>query len=229
MQQRARQLVGRVVAKLGQPRQCRPAGVAQAEQLGGLVEGLAGRVVDGFAQQLVAAHAIDAHQLRVAAADQQGDEGKFGWIGAEEGRQQVPLQVVHAQHRLAQRRTQRAGHAGAHQQRTRQAGAARVSYYIDSCQRLPRLRQHVIGQWNHAADVVTAGQLGHHAAVVGMHRHLGVQRVRQQLGHAVFTRAHQRHAGFVAGRFDTENQGRHGAGLSAAARRTVRPGALCAG
>jgi hypothetical protein len=52
VQQRARQREGRGVAKLGQPRQRRPAGVAQAQQLGRLVEGFAGGVVDGLAQQL---------------------------------------------------------------------------------------------------------------------------------------------------------------------------------
>jgi hypothetical protein len=51
VQQRAWQRVGRGVAKVGQPRQRRPARVAQAQQLGRLVEGLAGRVVDGFAEQ----------------------------------------------------------------------------------------------------------------------------------------------------------------------------------
>jgi hypothetical protein len=55
----------------------RPAGVAQAQQLGRFVKGLARRIVNGLAQQFVAAHAIDAHQLRVAARHQQRDEGEI--------------------------------------------------------------------------------------------------------------------------------------------------------
>ena len=39
-------------------------------------------------------------------------------------------------------------------------------------------------------------------AVLGMHRHLGVQGMRQQTGFAVV----ERNAGFVAGRFNTKDQ-----------------------
>ena len=51
VQQRARQLEGLRITLSRQLCQCRSAGVTQAEHLGGLVEGLAGRVVDGLAQQ----------------------------------------------------------------------------------------------------------------------------------------------------------------------------------
>ena len=70
MEHRARQLVGARVAKFGQARNRRAARIAQAEQLGRLVEGFAGGVVQRFAQQRVLAHAVDPHQLRVAARDQ---------------------------------------------------------------------------------------------------------------------------------------------------------------
>jgi hypothetical protein len=111
------------IALLRHARQGRPAGVAQAHELGGFVKGFARRVVNGFAQNFVAAHAIHPHELGVAARHQQCDKGELRRVSAQEGREQMPLQVVHAQHGLAQRRAQGAGHARAHQQRPGQAGA----------------------------------------------------------------------------------------------------------
>ena len=164
-------------------RQRRPAGVAQAHELGGFVKRLAGRVVDGFAQDFVAAHAVHPHQLGVAARDQQRDKREFRRIGTQERRQQMPLQVVHAQHRPLQRGAQRAGHARAHQQRAGQARAARVGHHIHVAQRSPGLGQHLLGQRQHAADMVAARQLGHHAAIGLVHLDLAVQGVRAQHRH----------------------------------------------
>jgi hypothetical protein len=106
---------------LGQPRQRRPARIAQAQQLGALVEGLAGGVVDGLAQQLV----VPTPSTRINCVwppdTSSATKGNSGRVG-EEGRQQMPLEVVHAQRRLAQRRRQRHRHAGTHQQRAGQPG-----------------------------------------------------------------------------------------------------------
>jgi hypothetical protein len=55
------------VAAFRQFRHGRAARVAQAEELRGLVEGFAGGIVQGFAEQCVATDAIDAHDLGVAA------------------------------------------------------------------------------------------------------------------------------------------------------------------
>ncbi|MCY1532759.1 hypothetical protein D9M68_680480 [compost metagenome] len=199
MQQRARQLEGRGVAVFGQLREPGAAGVRQAHELGALVEGLAGRVVDGLAEQFVAAHAVDPHQLRVAARHQQRHERKFGRVGAQERRQQMPFEVMHPQHRLAQRHAERAGHAGAHEQRAGQAGPARVGHHVELGQRAPGLGHDGFGERQHAADVVAAGQLGHHAAVGLVHGDLAVQRVRTQQRQRVAVRLDQRHAGLVAG------------------------------
>ena len=73
----------------------RTAGVGQAEQLGGLVKSLAGSVVERFTEQGVVTDAVDAHQLAVAARNEQRDEGKARWAAREQWREQVPLEVVH--------------------------------------------------------------------------------------------------------------------------------------
>ena len=134
MQQRPRQLEGLGVAELGQPRQRRAAGIAEPEQLRRLVEGLAGGVVDGLAEQLVAADVVDAHQLRVAAGHEQRDERKLGRIGDEERRQQVAFEVVHAEHRpcRARRRARR---------RRRRRPAARRPARARACRRRRRCRR----------------------------------------------------------------------------------------
>ena len=103
VQQGARQLERGRGALLRQPRQGRPARVAQAQQLGGFVEGLARGVVDGLAQDGVAPHPVHPHELRVPARDEQRDKREFRRVRAQEWRQQVALQVVHAQHWPLQR------------------------------------------------------------------------------------------------------------------------------
>ncbi|MOA43664.1 hypothetical protein D3C78_1658360 [compost metagenome] len=67
MQHGARQIKTGRVALPRQFGQRRAARITQPHQLGRLVEGFASRVIQRFAQQFVAAHAIDAHQLRMAA------------------------------------------------------------------------------------------------------------------------------------------------------------------
>ena len=56
-----------------------------------------------LAEQRVAADAIDAHQLRVAARDEQRDERKVGPRIGEQRREQVALEVMDADHGLAER------------------------------------------------------------------------------------------------------------------------------
>ena len=57
--------------------------------------------------------------------------------------------------------------------------------------------------------MIARGQLRHHAAIVGVHRDLGVQRMSQQpCACAVLPVLVQRDAGLVAGGLDTEYQHR---------------------
>ncbi len=59
------------------------AGIRQAQEFGGLVEGLTGRVVPGLAEKAIAANLADLNEHRVPAGDQQRHMGK-GWrLGLE--------------------------------------------------------------------------------------------------------------------------------------------------
>ena len=198
MQQGARQGIGIRPSLLGQCSQRRAARIAQAHELGGFVKRLARRIVNRLAQQGVLPHPVDAHQLRVPAGNQQRHKRKAGRIGAQKRREQMAFQVVDADDRLVQRRRQRAGRARTHQQRPGQPRPAGESHHVNIVQCAPGLLQHLARQRHHAADVVTAGQLRHHAAESLVHLDLAVQSVGQQLRHLARTHGNQGHAGFIA-------------------------------
>src|SRR3546814_1860408 len=61
--QRPRQVEARGIAALCQPLDRRAAGIAQAEQLGGLVEGLTGGIVDGGPEPAVLPDALGDDEL----------------------------------------------------------------------------------------------------------------------------------------------------------------------
>ena len=102
-------------------RECRAARVAEAEQLRGLVEGLAGGVVDGFAEQRVVADASTAMSWVWPPETSSATKGNPARLG-QQRRKQMAFEVMNADDRLSQRRTQAGGDAGADQQRARQPG-----------------------------------------------------------------------------------------------------------
>ena len=120
---RDRQLEGLGVAVRGQPFERRAARVAEAEQAGDLVEGLAGGVVERVPEDLVAGVVADRGQHRVAAAGDQAEEGRLERLGLEEVGGDVPLQVVDRDQRQAARRGDRLRGADPDQQRADQARA----------------------------------------------------------------------------------------------------------
>ena len=226
MQHRPRQREGRSPALLGQARQRRPAGIAEAEQLGALVEGLAGGIVDGLAQQRVVAHRLDAHQLRVPPRHEQRHEREARRIGREEGRQQMPLEMVDAEHRTLERGGQRRGHAGTHQQGAGQARSPRVGHEVDVGDSQARIGEHAAHQRHDATDVVARREFGHHAPERLVHCGLTVQGLRQEAWHiASITHRHQRDARFVAGRLDTQHI--HRSSVSSTSPRPAPSAAAC--
>ena len=114
----------------------------------------------------------------------------------------MAFKVMHAQHRFAQGIAQRLGHRRPHQQGAGQPRAFGIGDRVDGRSGHCGLIEHLLGERQESADVVTRGQLGDHAAEALVHRNLGMQCLRQQSALAVV----ERHAGFVAGGFDTERQ-----------------------
>ena len=108
---------------------------------------------------------------------------------------------MHADGRHLEGESQRGGDARAHQQRPGQPRPFGVGDALDVLQGAARFLQHLAGERQHAADMVARGQFRHHAAVFGVHRHLGMQGVGEQAALGVV----ERDAGFVAGGFDAED------------------------
>ena len=124
----------------------------------------------------------------------------------------MPFQVMHPHHGLAKGCRQRTGYASTHQQRTGQTRPTCVGDRIHVSQRFLRLRHHLTRQRHDPADVVTAGQLGHHPTIGLVHVYLAVQRVGQQARHVMARRVHQRYTCFITTRFKSNNQ--HGLSVS---------------
>ncbi|OIQ78955.1 beta-galactosidase YesZ [mine drainage metagenome] len=205
MQQRPRQLERCRVAALGQSRKLGAAGVAQAEQLGRFVEGLAGGVVDRLAEHPVAPQGGDVEQHRVPARHEQRNEGEIQRRVRQQRRQQMTFEVVHAQQRPVGGQRQRRGQPGTDQQRAGQTGTLRVGDHVDVAQRAAGVGQRALHQRQRARDVVARRQLRDDAAVIAVHRDLRVQRVGEQPVRAVV----DCHAGLVARRFQAEHAQRH--------------------
>jgi hypothetical protein len=114
----------------------------------------------------------------------------------------MPLQVMHAHQRFAERERQRIRHGSAHQQRAGKPWPFCIGNGVDVRARGAGLAEHFFQQRDHAADVIARGQLGHHTAVFAVHGDLRIQRMRTQASRRVV----QGDAGFVTGGFDAEDQ-----------------------
>ncbi len=92
------------------------AGVAEAEEPGHLVEGLARGVIEGLAQEPVAAGALHGHEQGVSSRDQEHGHGPLDAGVVEEGGEKVALEVVDADEGQAPGQGERLGLAHPHQQ-----------------------------------------------------------------------------------------------------------------
>ncbi len=203
---RPRQRKDAAPAALGQPRQRRPAGIRQAEQLRRLVECLARRVVLRFAEQRVVADAADrdragcgrrkpaARRTETPAAARRAAATADGLRDGARPAPAMPSAKPSALATLAPTSSAPASPGPLRVGDRRRGRRARA----------PASRSTRFGQRHHAPDVVARGELGHHAAVRLVHRHLRMQRVGQQAASAVV----EREAGLVAGGFDAEYDAR---------------------
>ena len=103
-----RQVEALRIAAAGLALDLRPARIAEAEELGDLVEGLADGVVDGRAEANVIADAAHRDELRVPAGGEEEQVGEADAVG-EARRQGMALEVVDGEQRLAGDERQRLG------------------------------------------------------------------------------------------------------------------------
>ena len=178
-----------------------PAGIAEPEELGGLVEGLAHGVVQRFAEDVVLAHAAHRGEQRVPARHQQGGERKPGRVRLEHRREQVAFHMMDADRRHVPGQRQAPPDGRAHEQRPGQARAGGVGHPAHLLRPGRGLVHDQLEQRQGLADVIAGRQLRHHPAVGGVQIHLRIKPMRQQAP----VRVEQGHAGVVAGGLQPED------------------------
>ena len=124
----------------------------------------------------------------------------------------MALHVMDTDYRLAKRIAERAGNAGADQKRAREARTSREGDAVEIGKPDASVAQYALGERHDAPHVIARGKFGHDAAVDRVHRHLRMQRMREQTA----ARVVDGKAGFVAGRFNAECEHGKMAGASTA-------------
>ncbi len=141
----------------------------------------------------------------MATGHQQRHERRFRRVVLHQRGQQVAFHMVYAHRRHLQRPGQRPRHAGADQQCADQAGTGRIGHAVDITYTQAGVGQGLAHQRQQLADVVAAGQFGHHTTVFGVQRDLAVDRMGTQGRAAGQVGVIHRHAGLITGRFDAKD------------------------
>ncbi len=151
----------------------RPAGIAQAKQLGNFIESLSGRVVARVADVFVGPTLVLLRrqiEVCVSSRHNQGQHRKLQFVIAflslfEQHGMNVAFEMVDRNQRLVERIGEGLGIADAHQQRSGEPGALRDCDRVDRIVSLIGLSQSLADHGNDCPQVLTRRQLGHNAAV----------------------------------------------------------------
>jgi len=138
----------------------------------------------------------------MASGHEERDEGKARRVAVEERGEQMALEMVHADRRDAEPESKAVRERRADEERAREPRTLREGDRIQLALRGAGSMQHRAHEGKYAPDVVSRRELGHHAAVLIVQRHLRVQRMRQQAAIAVV----DGYAGFVTGSLDAQHQ-----------------------
>ncbi len=142
--------------------------IAEAEELGDLVVGLARRVVPGRPQDPVAPEPRHVHEFGVAAGDQQRHVGDgraaVVVVVCEEHREQVALHVVDPVEGQPRRQRQAAGRLDPDEQGAHQAGPVGHRQGVEVRKVEAGLVERPAHHRHHRAQVGAAGKLRHDAA-----------------------------------------------------------------
>ena len=171
-------------------------GVAEAEQLGNLVEGFAGGVVEGAADERISPCAVCRTaeiKMCVSAGDDQSQRRllakvhlpvvilserseskdlRFGLPFMQQHRMDVPFEVVDGDQLQPLGEGQRFGVGDADQQCTGQSRPGGYGDGVQIAQANPRLGQGRAHYRHDSPQMLAAGQLGHDAAITGVGRDL---------------------------------------------------------
>ena len=195
------------VSLLRQPLDHRPTGIAEPQQLGHLVERLAGGVVERLPQQPVLAPGGHVEQHGVPAAHQQGHERRRQ-VGVFERRgEEMPFEVIHAEQRAIEAEGERLAVGDADEQGADEAGTGGHGDPVELAEADPRVGERAVHHRADGADVRPARQLGHHSAEDAVHVLREDHVARDRADAAV--RPEHRRGGLVAGCLDAEDPAGH--------------------
>ena len=143
----------------------RTAGIGEAEELGDLVIGLAGRVVAGTADELVFEVGAHVVEVRVPSADDERErrQGRL-WMFKDHG-VYMALQVVHGDERDAVREADGLGVGDADQERSDEPGAAGDGHSADVAPCTAASMQSFFHDGRDGPHMFPAGQFRHYTAV----------------------------------------------------------------
>ena len=193
---------GLPVALLGQAVNDDPAGVADVEELGRLVEGLSRRIVLGLADEGELLEILDAVDVRMAAGNDEGHEGKLGHLPLDEkGGCHVAFEMVHANEGQASAVGDGFGRGKAHEERSDKAGTPRCGDAVDVVQGDACIFQGLEHDSADGLDMLARRDFGNDAAVLAVDLDLRGDDVRKQDAPVPDDSGGR----FIARRFYTEN------------------------
>jgi hypothetical protein len=177
--------------------------VAEPEQAGAFVEGLARGVVERRTEPLRGALLPDREQERVAAARKEAEERRLDGVGPEVEGRDVPLEVVHGRERKTARPGQRLRGRDPDEERANEPRALRDRDEVGVVERGPSLLERSAYDRRDELEVAPGRDLGDDATVAGMEVGLRGDDRRQHPP----VRRDDRCRGLVAGRLDPEDHG----------------------
>ena len=209
--ERAREVDRFGITRLGKLRDDGATGIAQAQRLGHLVEGLAHGVVERLAEHLVVTPRLDVNKHGMTTRDEREDKRRLEVGLRQQVGKQVPLQMVDAHERLVGGIGKALGKGDAHDQGTHQARALRHTHGgklaggNGSALKAKRCRGILERRIHDAYDdlnVLARGNLGHYAAKAGVEINLR----RHLVGQHVAVRIDNRHRRLIARALDGKHQ-----------------------
>ena len=178
------------------------AGVAEAEELGGFVEGLAGGVIEGSAKEAVVSEALDIEQEGVSAADDERGVGR-DFFASEKRREEVAFDVVDGEEGFCGTDGQTLCQSGSDKEGGGKAGAGGGGDGVEIGKGEAGFFHGQIDDVGGAGEVVARGDFWNDAAELGVDASLTENLVRADAVEIFQDRC----GGFVAGGFDGEDRG----------------------
>jgi hypothetical protein len=186
------------------------AGKAEVEELGDLVEGFAGGVVERAAEKVVLERTPADVEMGVAAGDDKADAGVDGGVGIGElGGVEMSLEVVELNQGDVEREGERLGGSEADDEGADESGAGGDGDGPEVGERDAGLGKGFVNDGKDLPDVGAGGDLWDYAAEAGMEVELGGDDVGEDArdaGALVAGTFKHRSAGFVAGGLEGEDE-----------------------